>query len=366
LPYLGGSDLTDAVDFVVNFISYRNPLTTTGVARWSGPRREYSTILTLAQQVVNLTKSSYDPPEPVTEEERANNAYALWAFGENSGRWDVVSPLWNTIKSTADYAQNRREWATCGYFTTRSTWDGGQLHFAEKKELSGVQSNTGQFARWVAVARMASQFSDTTAREHAMYMLARTALLRFAQGYIVQYIYDEDIQTITEPSDWMKTYSTATGENGHGTLWTDNWAGYENDVRQAIRWDEFGPVIHQVYAYGWHPVMPAFENMTPECGRFLTDHASGHCTRFIQTVEWNAPAWYSIRNYAYLGIENTTDNPRHPFQIFMGKCYVQGTAGSELVKYQDMPFVKVGDLYHMRKVAANLRTFGGLQWVSSN
>jgi hypothetical protein len=194
-------------------------------------------------------------------------------------------------------------------------------------------------------------------------MLARTALVRFAQGKVIRYMYDERFQTIETDPDWMFRLSTASGNGGgQGLLWTEHWAGAEDDARQVVRWDEFGPIIAQMFGDNWNPVLPTFQDLTPECGRFLAEHLPEEHRRFADVVEENCPAWFITRRIANVGKEKFMDYPQNSYGIFLGKCYVLGADGTEMLRCQDIPFTKVGDVYHLRRLAANLRCFGGLKW----
>jgi hypothetical protein len=230
------------------------------------------------------------------------------------------------------------------------------------QELGGVQTANGEFGRWVALARIMDRFGEAELRDYATYELARTALRRLAQAKYVRFFYDDGLFKIEEEPDWMVRMSTSPGESGHSMLWAEHWAGADDDVRQLVRWDEFGPLISQVYLYNVNPELPTFNNLTAECGRFLWDHAREDCSRFIGAVELNAPDWHLVHRPPYLGNEISCDSPRNGYTVFLGKCYAQGVSGEEMLRYQDVPFVKTGDLYHIGRLVANLRCFGGLSW----
>jgi hypothetical protein len=140
-------------------------------------------------------------------------------------------------------------------------------------------------------------------------------------------------------------------------LWLPHWKEAKDDVRAVIQWDELGPVVAQTLNHFWQPVLPHFQDLTPECGWFLADHLRDRCVRVLEAVELNAPAWHLTLRPAYLGKEMHADSPRNSFSIFLAHCYVARTPGEKMLRYQDIPFVRVGDLYHIRRLVANLRAF---------
>lgn len=131
-----------------------------------------------------------------------------------------------------------------------------------------------------------------------------------------------------------------------------------------IRWDEFGPVVSQMFGDHWYPIFPTFLDLTPEDGRFLSDCLLVECERFVDAVERNCPAWFVTRGIAFVGKGKSMNSPLNSYSIFLAHCYVLGTDGKEMLRYQDIPFTKVGDLYHIRRIIANLRCFNGLKWES--
>jgi len=352
IPYLEKEKRREALGFLKEFIAKNDPLTSDGLNN-DGNRREYAADDSEDRRTVNMG---------VRWEDRFNNIYGLWLLSHTTGQWQVVKTRFDQMEEMAAQAANRMDWATCGYFRGPGE-DRNNARAHRGEDRGGVWAVNGQFGRWIALARIADHFGNTVTAETARYMLARTGVLRFAHGKLIRYSYDAGLQEVALEPDWMYRLSTSGGNgSGPGLLWTRYWAGAQDDVRAVIRWDEFGPTISQMLNQMWQPVMPHFQDTTPELGRFVGDHLRRETQRYIEAVEQNAPAWYLTRRPAYLGKEMHIDSPRNSLGVFLAKSYVLGNNGEEMAHYQDIPFVRVGDLYHLRRLTANLRCFGGIHW----
>jgi len=352
LPYLDELTRERAATFVAKLIAKHDPLTSDGLPD-AGKPREYAPSDLDERRTVRRN---------VRWEDRFNNVYGLWLLAHTTGDWGSLEARLGDLKKMATQAAVRSEWASCGYFRGPGE-DRNNARAHRGEDRGGIWAVNGQFARWVALARIARHCEDSATEDLARYMLARTAVLRFAHGKLIRYSYDAGLQNIALKPDWMYRLSTSGGNgSGPGLLWTPHWAGADDDVRAVIEWDEFGPIVSQMLNQMWQPVMPHFQDTVPELGRFVGDHLRPETRRYVAAVEANAPAWHLTRRPAYLGKEMHLDSPRNSLGVFLAKCYVLGADGKEMTRYQDIPFLRVGDLYHLRRLTANLRCFGGLHW----
>lgn len=62
------------------------------------------------------------------------------------------------------------------------------------------------------------------------------------------------------------------------------------------------------------------------------------------------------------GQENATWTPDVACTLFTIRAYVLGEGGAELSKFLDVPWVRVGDLYHLQKLIAAIRAFRPAKW----
>jgi hypothetical protein len=363
LPYVGARAREAVVKYGKAFMSRTNPLETKATANFKGKRREYFRLLPPEAYVKYVGRDGQRMAStPIGNEDRLNSVYALWAWAEATNDWEYLRAYRDRIRTMMEDVAQAREWATCGYFRgageTRH-WPGA----GRGDDRGSVAAANGRLARWVTLGRVADRLGDRQWSERATYLLARTALLRFAQGKLVRYMYDEGFQKVEAEPDWMHRLSNASGNGGgQGLLWTNHWTGADDDVRQVIQWDEFGPLIAQAWGDHWHATQPLFQDLTPECARFLGDHLRNECARFVSAVETNAPAWFITRRPSSIGKETAMDNPRNSYGTFLGKAYALGASGPEMMRCQDIPFVRTGDLYHLRRLSANLACYAGLKW----
>lgn len=364
LPYLDRQTRKAVVEYAKDFLSRANPLEIEAVPNFRGLRREYFQLLPPEAYGKYVGRDGQRMAStPVSKEDRLNSVYALWAWADATNDREYLRANWDLIRTLMDDVVQSREWATCSYFRGANEtrhWPGA----GRGDDRGSVAAANGRFARWIALGRIADRLGNREWSERATYLLARTALLRFAQGKLIRYTYDQGLQNVEAAPDWMYRLSTASGNGGgQGLLWTDHWAGADDDVRQVIQWDEFGPSIAQAWGDHWHATQPLFQDLTPECARFLGDHLRGECTRFVSTVEKNAPAWFITRRPSNIGKETAMDNPRNSYGTFLGKAYALGASGPEMMRCQDIPFVRTGDLYHLRRLSANLACYAGLKWA---
>lgn len=357
-PYLDEKGRASALDLASAYTAKWPPLMAKPVNCWEGPRREYYRLLDPDEHIAlgcrDGGRMRSRPPGPL-------QLYPLWRFARATGRWDVLEDLVrdqrDLILSRARRNMDAAEWATCGYFYNGSHWNG---HIRR----GGVEWANGEFSEFLALARIARRMQDADAGAFATYRLAKTALRRAAQGRLIRYMYDEEFQTIDVDPDWPHR----VGGMRSGRLWPYRWADEEGDVRQVLIWDEAGPAIAQIYADlgGFGPQhtrwIPVFSEVTPELARFLGDHVQAETRRFVDVYDLNCPYWHITRRMCDVGTECSIDDPRGPYGVFLVMCYGLGADGADMLRRQDIPYTRIGDLFHIEKLAAGIRALGGVRW----
>lgn len=350
--FLDDQHRTMAAAFARVTAEQQNPVTTGGVPNFEGSRREYFPVVPLEQQreiIGNLANALAH--SGVTSEQQANSVYGLALIGELGGDWSLLEENWTRIRQAAD-TRSAAEWATCGYVRGPGDDPGGPISIGGDNR-GAVSSGNGQFARYVGLVRAAEHMDDAATADFGRYMLARTMLLRFAQQAVLRHMYDADFQTVEMEPDWMFAF----GGSRHAPLFVVPWAGAEDETRAVIRWDEFGPAISHMFGSHWYPIFPHFQYITAECGAFLAEHARPRTQRFVDAIEANAPHWYINQRQSYVGKETWMDSPRNGSSIFLGRAYALNAPAEAQYRWQDAPFVRVGDLYQIRRIVANLRAF---------
>lgn len=363
LPYLDDAGKGKLKKYIANELKNNGPFGRKRVDRWKGARREYWPVHPLEtytdkdkagiQKGMSLGPGQSNHGLGGTQvgkpaEDQANAAYGFWAYGHGTGDWTLPKRNWQELKKQAFAGKNFMDWATCAYIKGRNA--------------GNIDYTNGRFARYIAMVRMAKRFNDQATLDRSLYLLARTSLHLFAHEKLTQYLYDSKIITITEPSDWMFKYSTNHIEAGAGLIWSDKWKTGKDDFRTATHWDEFGPYLDHSYRNQWDPRVVRYQQMTPECGHFLQDNSKEENASYLALVEKNCPAWFIVNRPSNIGKETWIDNPANAYQYFLGMAYALGKDGKSLMKYQDIPCTKVGDIYQIRKIVANLRALNGSKW----
>ena len=55
--------------------------------------------------------------------------------------------------------------------------------------------------------------------------------------------------------------------------------------------------------------------------------------------------------------------PEQSHQLLLAKAWVLGASGEELRRCLDIPWVKVGDLYYIDKLAETIKAYRGATWA---
>ena len=103
---------------------------------------------------------------------------------------------------------------------------------------------------------------------------------------------------------------------------------------------------------------PGLYNMTPEVGRFLGEHAREAVDKALAPAIAN-PLWYLTKEHGGYG-ENHMLGPQYTWAIFQTQAYALGD--KDLAGHVDLPWVELGDLYHLQKLVAVLRSSSTVEW----
>jgi len=276
--------------------------------------------------------------------------------------------------------------------------------------FNAVHAANQLFAGLVGYTRLARLAGDKDAEALGWGLFARIAALRFAMGKYTQYMHDarlfnihyslhdsigmrriapEDriIRVETDPKrttlpgdpawwakmrrgDWM------------GDLVTWSWTKPLDNVRQVHRLDETGVDVWEwcgtdCYGTGlkrdadpqkdyWYmrlaPYLLPFRDMAPELGRFLADHLRPEAEAFCARVVENQPHWHIAYAEAILGAEIGFNCPCDAYGHFLARAWVLGEKPEQLERCLDVPWLKLGDLYHLHKLAETIKAYRGVVW----
>jgi len=293
-----------------------------------------------------------------------------------------------------------RDWATLYWLRGRTP------------EFNAVHGANRAFAGLVGFVRLARMAGDKDAEAMGWGLLARVAALRCAMGKYTQYMdaqhlfnvnYDfrggrqfakrkpedmvikveTDPERYTLPKDpawWVKRRS----QDWIGDLVTWNWSRPIDNVRQVHRLDETGVDVWEwcgtdCYDTGQKRELPADENkdywymrlapyllpfrdMVPEEGRFLADYLKPETEAFCARVVENQPHAYAAYAEAILSAEVGFNLPSDAYGQFNARAWVLGEKPGELERCVDVPWLRVGDLYYMHKLAEAIEAYRGVTW----
>ncbi len=323
--------------------------------------------------------------------------YGLARFYELAGQRpdkDVMAKCSEIVARSMEH----REWATL--YWLRGHTPG----------FNAVHAVNQFFAGLVGYIRLARLAGDKDAEALGWGLFARTAALRFAMGKYTQYMHDAQLFNIyyrprgdqkpkgaipedtviqaqtdqarcaipKDPAWWAKQRSN----DWKGDLVTWNWSQPIHDVRQVHRLDETGVDVWEwcgtdCYGTGqkrqadpqkdyWYmrlaPYLLPFRDMVPELGRFMADHLRPEAEAFCARVVENQPHWYLTYAEAILSEEIGFNCPCDAYGHFLARAWVLGEKPGQLERYLDVPWLKLGDLYHLHKLAETLKAHRGVTW----
>jgi hypothetical protein len=276
--------------------------------------------------------------------------------------------------------------------------------------FNAVHAVNQLFAGLVGYIRLARLAGDKDAEALGWGLFARIAALRFAMGKYTQYMHDARLfntaynlhATIkmrrVEPADRIIKVQTdpnryaipkdpawwAKMRNGDwmGDLVTWNWSKPIDNVRQVHRLDETGVDVWEwcgtdCYGTGqkrdvseekdyWYmrlaPYLLPFRDMVPELGRFMAGHLKPEAEAFCNCIVENQPHWYITYAEAILSAEIGFNCPCDAYGHFLARAWVLGEKPEQLERYLDVPWLKLGDLYHLHKLAETLKAYRGVTW----
>jgi hypothetical protein len=325
------------------------------------------------------------------------NLYGLARFYELAGRKPDQAVMAKCSEIVAR-SMEHRDWATL-YWLRGHTPGFNAVHAANQL-----------FAGLVGYIRLARLAGDKDAEALGWGIFARIAALRFAMGKYTQFMHDAQIFNIyyrprgdqkpkgatpedtvikvqadpsryaipKDPAWWAKQRSN----DWMGDLVTWNWSQPIHNVRQVHRLDETGVDVWEwcgtdCYGTGqkrdadlqkdyWYmrlaPYLLPFRDMVPELGRFLADHLKAESEAFCARVAENQPHWHITYAEAILSEEIGFNCPCDAYGHFLARAWVLGEKPDQLERYLDVPWLKLGDLYYLHKLAETIKAYRGVVW----
>jgi hypothetical protein len=216
------------------------------------------------------------------------------------------------------------------------------------------------FAGMVGLVRLAAKAGDLQTETLARAQLAKAAVLRLSFTLYPRYLYNNNLVQLPADPAWHT--------KGGGHLFNFSWRGADDDARQMTTINQFGTFLFDTSAFGEWGIGPtsaymiAYRDLTPELGRFLSDHAKNDASTYARVAKQLFPHWYTAYIEAMLGGEHNMSHPIDGYQLFLANAYLIGEAPAQLMNEIDIPWLQTGDLFHLTKLAETIRAYRGSTW----
>ena len=281
--------------------------------------------------------------------------YAMWAYANYTGDWNMVSSNWSFIK---------------GLFWDRfaSTFDEslGFCEFPAWRTGTFLDINQ-QIGGTLGIARMAAYVGDTATEQKARDMLAKMYDARVRLAHYVRDLYDAGkltrVDIRLEPDGRLNNGDIMTYYNNPcETIPYREYRDRDSDIRQVVWWGDGGDEVRYYSGLGeakHYAVMVGYVPMYPEVADLLRTHLLTETTEYLNTYTINDPWWWlNDLSHSKVGnAESLYSSPSLSFSIFQTKAYVLRESFDELVKQLPLPYTRSGyrDLYRLQNLLALLR-----------
>jgi hypothetical protein len=285
-------------------------------------------------------------PELFLERVPLYNFYALARYYELTND-PLPLETWQKALAALDRDAREQDWASFYWFEGY-----------DDPPVAVVNANR-YFAGLTGFVRLANRAGDIQAEALGRALFAKASILRLGMAKYPAYLYAAGLVELPSEPDWMVAY---TANKYEGYLFTYDWTGPEDDARQFLTLNQFGIALNESVSDlgGGHLI--AFKDLTPELARFLRQYALAESSLYITRVETFMPNWYAAFAEGTFGQEHNLNYPIDSYQIFLAKAWIEGADAQELSRYADIPWLQVGDLFYMHKIAETIKTYRGYAW----
>lgn len=274
-----------------------------------------------------------------------------------------INEIWSGLKQDFEAYLPQSDWASLGWFGWKLKrfyvkglgWDG----------LGGVADANRALAAAIGYTRLAKLAKDGKAETLGRARFALAAVLRVGLDKLPAYFYDRGLIVLPADPQWQVKGAT---------MWTAyisvlSWKGVSDDPRRILRLDEFGP--HLADQYSRFGLVPTYRGLVPESARLLREYGLQEAQTFADKISEHAPDWFLAFGEQFGSLGRGMDESRYPatgdgwnypppedpYQLFLARAWILREPPRELAKYLDIPHVKVGDLYHLHKLAEAIKAY---------
>jgi hypothetical protein len=276
---------------------------------------------------------------------------------------------WQGCKAVVENAFIEQAWATLyliGNPDHAYPWEKDKAQRAATPSWRGdrpaaVVNVNRAFAGAVGTVRLARLAGDAQAEQQAWWLLARAAVARTAMGKLPGWRYKAGLCSLPKDPRWQWNLEAGTW---HGNLQTPDWSKPEDDVRQVLGLEPAGVRLGDSAGTNgdlWQQEvtsqLPAFRYITPELAMLLRDHLKKETAALAARIELNQPTWYASFAEAILGAEHNMNHPSDAFEQFLARAWVLDAPPARLQQWIDVPWVDLGDLFYLNKLAETVRAY---------
>lgn len=245
------------------------------------------------------------------------------------------------VEKTVRPWMERADWATLGWYSW--PYPARDLQYYGCRGWNMMCEANAHCAAFIGLARLSRLAGQPGWEAQGAAQAARALVHRVALGKYAGWLYGQgDILRVPEgfsPTDDSRGVAMSEdrailgyGANQNGPL------PYFNDME--------GP----------------YAGMVPETARFFADHLKPEAEAFARNSSVFYPdammTWGLPRRVA----EWWHNYPQDSRQVFLVNAWILGQDPEWLARRADVPWVEVGDLYYIEKLAETLKAQGGIQW----
>ena len=116
-------------------------------------------------------------------------------------------------------------------------------------------------------------------------------------------------------------------------------------------------------ALGTRLCSTVYRELVPETARLLADWGMGPETIvYLDHYSARNGTWYALFSDAIDGRETPWLFLADIHQLFPAHAWIAKTDPNRLVRYVDVPYARVGDLFHMHKLAETIKAVRGIEY----
>ncbi len=286
----------------------------------------------------------------------AERVYAIYAYAQYTGDWQLVEDNWDFIVSR--------------YNVVSDLFDSNLGHAVTKQWLSGQNLDLQtQAACLYAMKEMAYHVGDNDIADQAENYYNQVIQTRIYYGNnLIPELYDSGILTPTRPED-IENQKIVYPPDGIINRETDiRQLGWRDSERMELRVSGTSPAMIELTSNISEAIVGNYDypvqhlQMYPEIGKALSPGLQQATQKYIDAIAFYNPWWYWGDNghVSHKGGENLYSKPFMAAALFQAKAYILKEDFDTLKNYLPWPVNRAGfrDIYRLQNLVALLQAEG--------